>query len=45
MSTEGYLYELKIDGFRALALISEEKGELISRNANVFRGTQLYPLS
>jgi bifunctional non-homologous end joining protein LigD len=29
-----FLYELKIDGFRALA----RRGELISRNGNVFRG-------
>jgi bifunctional non-homologous end joining protein LigD len=36
--SEEYLYELKIDGFRALAHISRGKGELISRNGNVFRG-------
>ena len=36
--SDEYLYELKIDGFRALAHISEGKGELISRNGNVFRG-------
>ena len=36
--SDEYLYELKIDGFRSLAHISEGKGELISRNANVFRG-------
>jgi bifunctional non-homologous end joining protein LigD len=29
---------LKIDGFRALAHIESGKGELISRNGNVFRG-------
>ena len=36
--SEDFLYELKIDGFRALAHISDGKGELISRNGNVFRG-------
>ena len=36
--SDEYLYELKIDGFRALAQISEGKGQLISRNGNVFRG-------
>ena len=36
--SDEFLYELKIDGFRALAHISEGKGELISRNGNVFRG-------
>src|SRR4029079_17629388 len=33
-----FLYELKIDGFRALAHVADGKGELISRNGNVFRG-------
>jgi len=28
--SDDYLYELKIDGFRAFAHISEGKGELIS---------------
>ena len=36
--SDEYLYELKIDGFRALAHISHGKGELLSRNGNVFRG-------
>src|SRR5262245_4821388 len=36
--SEDFLYELKIDGFRALARIAEGEGELISRNGNVFRG-------
>jgi bifunctional non-homologous end joining protein LigD len=36
--SDEYLYELKIDGFRALAHISHGKGELTSRNGNVFRG-------
>jgi ATP-dependent DNA ligase len=36
--SDEYLYELKTDGFRALAQISEGKGELVSRNGNVFRG-------
>src|SRR4051794_25535209 len=33
-----FIYELKIDGFRALAHIQDAKGELVSRNGNVFRG-------
>src|SRR6476619_5518217 len=36
--SDEYLYELKIDGFRALAHLADGKGELISRNGNVFRG-------
>ena len=36
--SDEYLYELKIDGFGALAHISDGKGELISRNGNVFHG-------
>src|SRR5258705_13845598 len=36
--SDEYLYELKIDGFRALAHIAEGKGDLISRNGNPFRG-------
>src|SRR5262249_3581138 len=36
--SDEYLYELKVDGFRALANIRDGKGELISRNGNVFRG-------
>lgn len=35
--SDEFLYELKIDGFRALAHIADRKGELISRNGNVFR--------
>jgi len=33
-----FIYELKIDGFRALAHITDGRGELISRNGNVFPG-------
>jgi len=33
-----FIFELKIDGFRALAHIETGKGELISRNGNTFRG-------
>jgi bifunctional non-homologous end joining protein LigD len=33
-----FIYELKIDGFRALAHLEDGKGELVSRNGNVFRG-------
>src|SRR5262249_14856885 len=36
--SDEFLFELKINGFRALAHIEVGKGELISRNANVFRG-------
>jgi bifunctional non-homologous end joining protein LigD len=36
--SDEFLFELKIDGFRALAHIENGKGELISRNGNVFRG-------
>jgi hypothetical protein len=36
--SDEYLFELKIDGFRALAHIADGKGELVSRNGNVFRG-------
>ena len=33
-----FIYELKIDGFRALAHLQDGRSELISRNGNVFRG-------
>jgi bifunctional non-homologous end joining protein LigD len=33
-----FVYEMKIDGFRALAHIHAGKCELVSRNGNVFRG-------
>jgi ATP-dependent DNA ligase len=36
--SDQFIFELKIDGFRALAHIENGKGELISRNGNVFRG-------
>jgi bifunctional non-homologous end joining protein LigD len=36
--SDDYLYELKIDGFRALAHVADGKGVLISRNGKVFRG-------
>src|SRR5262249_898113 len=35
--SEQFIFELKIDGFRALPHIEFGKGELISRNGNVFR--------
>src|SRR5215468_2124424 len=35
--SDEFLFELKIDGFRALAHVEAGKGELISRNGNVFR--------
>jgi bifunctional non-homologous end joining protein LigD len=31
------IFELKIDGFRALAYIEAGRGEMISRNGNTFR--------
>src|SRR5690349_19857630 len=36
--SELFLYELKIDGFRALAHIEAGNGELVSRNGNTFHG-------
>ena len=36
--SEDFIYELKIDGFRALAHIQDGRGELVSRNGNTFRG-------
>jgi bifunctional non-homologous end joining protein LigD len=33
-----FIYELKIDGFRALGHIEDAKGELVSRNGNTFHG-------
>jgi bifunctional non-homologous end joining protein LigD len=36
--SDDFIYELKIDGFRALAHIQNGQGELVSRNSNTFRG-------
>jgi bifunctional non-homologous end joining protein LigD len=36
--SDQFIYELKIDGFRALAQIQDGQGELVSRNGNTFRG-------
>jgi bifunctional non-homologous end joining protein LigD len=36
--SEDFLFELKIDGFRALAHIDDGECQLVSRNGNVFRG-------
>ena len=36
--SDEFIYELKIDGFRALAHLQEGRGELVSRNGNAFRG-------
>src|SRR5215813_6913841 len=36
--SDQFIFEFKVDGFRALAHIEAGKGELISRNGNVFRG-------
>ena len=35
--SDQFIFELKVDGFRALAHIEAGKGELISRNGNTFR--------
>jgi bifunctional non-homologous end joining protein LigD len=36
--SDQFIYELKIDGFRALARVEAGVGELISRKGNIFRG-------
>ena len=36
--SDQFIFELKIDGFRALAHIEAGHGELISRNGNTFPG-------
>jgi bifunctional non-homologous end joining protein LigD len=36
--SDDFIFELKIDGFRALAHLQHGRGELISRNGNLFRG-------
>src|SRR5262245_27736955 len=36
--SDQHIFELKIDGFRALAHIDAGKAELVSRNGRVFRG-------
>jgi bifunctional non-homologous end joining protein LigD len=36
--SDQFIFELKIDGFRALAHIQDGRGELVSRNGNTFRG-------
>jgi ATP-dependent DNA ligase len=36
--SDEFIYELKIDGFRALAHLQDGKGELVSRNGNTFHG-------
>src|SRR5437870_13532760 len=37
-NSEEFLFELKIDGFRALAYIENGECRLVSRNGNVFHG-------
>jgi bifunctional non-homologous end joining protein LigD len=37
-NSERHIFELKIDGFRALAYLEAGKGQLVSRNGNVFHG-------
>ena len=39
--SDPFIYELKIDGFRALAHIQTGEGELISRNGNTGKGKGL----
>jgi ATP-dependent DNA ligase len=34
--SDEFLYELKVDGFRALLHLEDGKGELVSRNGNTF---------
>jgi bifunctional non-homologous end joining protein LigD len=36
--SDEHIFELKVDGFRALAHVKDGKGELVSRNGNTFRG-------
>jgi bifunctional non-homologous end joining protein LigD len=36
--SDQHIFELKIDGFRALLHIEAGQGQLISRNGNIFRG-------
>jgi ATP-dependent DNA ligase len=36
--SEDFIYELKSDGFRALAYLQNGRGELVSRNGNTFHG-------
>jgi bifunctional non-homologous end joining protein LigD len=36
--SDDFIYELKIDGFRALAHLQAGRGELVSRNGNTFHG-------
>src|SRR5262245_54631714 len=36
--SDQFIFELKVDAFRALAHIEAGQGQLISRNGNVFRG-------
>lgn len=36
--SDQFIYELKVDGFRALAHLQAGRGELISRNGNICRG-------
>jgi ATP-dependent DNA ligase len=42
--SDDFIYELKIDGFRALAHVQEDRGELISRNGNTFHALPSLPI-
>ena len=35
--SDGYVYELKMDGFRALAYVSGDDVHLVSRRANTYK--------
>src|SRR5262249_55898617 len=41
--SDQYIFELKIDGFRALAHINAGQGQLISRNGNTFEALRILP--
>src|SRR5215475_3611426 len=41
--SDQHIFELKVDGFRALAFIEGGKGELVSRNGNTFQGLSNSP--
>lgn len=36
--SDDHLFELKIDGYRSLAIVEAGECKLVSRNGNVFRG-------
>jgi ATP-dependent DNA ligase len=42
--SDQFIFELKIDRFRALGHIEAGQGQLISKNGNIFRGFAGIPL-